>query len=63
MTKTVNGSFIVDCDVDSERHDDLNQRYPYYEISCGKRIYVCVIQTEYVLYKNGLRVIYELVEV
>lgn len=63
MTKTVTGSFIVDCDVDSERHDDINRNRPFYEIRRGERIYVRVIQVEYVSYKDRLRAIYELVEV
>ena len=62
MTKSVNDSFIIDCDVDSERHEELNQNNPYYETRDGERIYVYVKQTEYVPYKDGLRVIFELVK-
>ena len=62
MTKTVNGSFIIDCEVDSERHRELDIQHPYYEKE-GKRINVNVIQVECVPYKDSLRFIYELVEV
>lgn len=63
MTKTVNGSFIVDCEYGSHRHKAINTNCPIYKTEDGERIKVCVIQVEYVPYKDSLRAIYELVEV
>ena len=62
MTKTVNGSFIVDCEVGSPRHNELDKKCPIYKTDYGP-INVCIVQVECVPYKDSLRLIYELVEV
>lgn len=63
MTKTVNGSFIVDCEVGSPRHKALNTYCPIYKTKSGEYLKVCVIQVECVPYKGSLRIFYELIEV
>ena len=56
MRKSVLGSFIIHCDKGSYLDKELNNDIPTYD---GKK--VCVIQLEWIIYNEGLRMIYELV--
>ena len=56
MTKSVFGSFFINCDICSENGRKLNKDIPTYE---GKE--VVILQAECYPYKDNVRMLYELI--
>ena len=56
MTKSVFGSFFINCDIGSEYGRTLNKDIPTYE---GKE--VVILQVEIYPYKDTVRMLYELI--
>ena len=56
MTKSVFGSFFINCDIGSEYGNKLNKDNPTYE---GKK--VVILQAECYSYGDKVRMLYELI--